>query len=260
MKRRTMLFEQFNQVSIWDALIESVTGELKDVKDEVKDVMDELGKEGAQDDELKAALLMQALDKDGNIEDVDVDQLKKDVKEGMTIRGQSLNESTGGIVHVLELAGNVLGNAAFLEFLSKKLEKLTGKAMDPGKMKATIEKLLGGLKKVTGLPGKAISKFFSWVAGKLGADINGKKVSSLLGTGALIVFLFALGVSHFPVLGTGVLWWLLSLTGLVGKSTELLHIYKEIKEIIKKAAEGKDKKAEEEIGVSGDELEKLVTA
>lgn len=259
MKKRTMLFEQFNTASAFEALCESVTGDIKDIQGEVKDVMDELGKEGAKDDELKAAILLQAIEKDGDLEEIDPDQLKKDVKEGMTIRDQPMNEDAGGIIHAVEVAGNLLGNSAFLEFLFKKLEKLTGKPVDGEKVKGTMNKIFGALKKVTGLPGKAIGKFFSWVAKKLGADETGQKTSALLGMGALVIFLFALGVIHFPVLGSGILWWVLSLTGLVGKSTELAHIYKEVRELIKSAA-NKKAEAEKEVGMDAEEMKKLAQA
>lgn len=262
MNRRVKLFEDFNQHLAFEQIFESVTGEIKDVQKDVDEIMKDLKDEGkdAETDEVKAAILLQAIENDGEIEEVDVEKAKEEVTEGMKLRGQTLNESASGIIHLIEVSGNILGNSALLEFISKKLEKMTGKKMEEGKLKSTIEKILGGIKKVTGLPGKAIAKFFEWVAGKLGADINGKKAAQLLGAGALVIFLFTLGVIHFPVLGSGVLWWVLSLTGLVGKSVELLHIYHEIRDLIKEVAEKKDKEAAEELGVKPEELEKLATA
>lgn len=255
-----MLFEQWSSSSLLDLIVESVTGEIKDVQQDVKDLMDDLEKEGsdADEDEVKAAILLQALEQDGELEELDIDKAKKDIKEGLALRGKPLNESADGIIHIVEVAGSILGNVAFLEFITKKIEKFTGKAMDPGKVKSTIEKILKGIKNVTGLPGKAISKFFGWAAEKMGADINGKKAGELLGMGALVIFLFALGIIHFPVLGSGILWWVLSLTGLIGKSVELIHIYKEIKELIKKATE-EDDRAEKELGLKSEDLEKMAS-
>lgn len=253
-----MLFEQFNQKMLFDSIVESVTGDIKDVQAEVKEVMDELGKEGAQDDELKAALLMQAIDNDGEIEEVDIEALKKDVKEGMLLRGQALNESAAGVIHTLEVIGNIAGNSALIEFLLEKIEKATGKKMDAGKVKDTIMKIVEGLKKVTGLPAKAIEKFFAWIGSKLGMSDGGKKGLELVGMVMVIAFFLSLGVMHFPVLGTGVMWWILSLTGLVGKSVELVKIGKEIAHMVKNAK--KDEKSAEEFGVSAEELEKIAIA
>ena len=254
--KKIKLFEAYAQHLMFERLLESVTGDIKDVQAEVKDVMDELGKEGAEDDEIKAALLMQAMDNDGDLEEIDVDKLKDDVKEGMAIRGQSLNESAGGLVQVIEIIGNIAGNSAFLEFLSDKIQKATGKKMDVSKLAGTINKIAGGLKKITGLPAKAIEKFFGWIGKKIGLDSAGKKGLELVGAVAVIVFFFALGVIHFPVLGTGIIWWLLSLTGLVGKSVELIKIGKEIAHAVRDAVKNKDK-TKEEMGVAPEELEKL---
>lgn len=262
MKRRVMLFESWDASRAFDILLENVSGEIKDVQKEVETIMKDLKDEGkdAESDEVKAAILMQAIDladAGKDLDELDIEKAKTDIKEGIELRGQALNESESTVVHALEVAGNILGNSALLEFITKKLEKLTGKSMDPGKLKSTIEGILGGIKKVTGLPGKAISKFFGWVAEKFGANMDGKKAAELLGTGAMVVFLFALGVANFPVLGSGVLWWILSLTGLVGKSVEILHIYKEVKDLITKAAEG-DEKAAAEVGAKPQELEGYV--
>lgn len=258
MAKRIQLFEQFNKGIDFDKLIESVSGDIADVKDEVKQEMEELGKEGASDDELKAALLLQAIEKDGNLEEVDVDQLKKDVQEGMKTRGTPLNESASGIIHTIEVIGNIAGNSALIEFICHKAEEATGKKMDPGKIKSTIQGIVGALKKVTGLPAKAIEKFFEFIGNKLGMNPANKKGLELVGMVAVIVFFFAMGVVHFPVLGTGILWWVLSLTGLVGKSIELVKIGKEIAHLI---GNGDKKEIQDEIeGIKPDELEKLAGA
>lgn len=255
MTKRIQLFEQFNRGLNFDRLLESVTGDIVDIKDEVKKEMDELGKEGAKDDEIKAALLMQAIEKDGDLEEVDVDKLKKDVKEGMLIRGESLNEDAEGIIHIIEVIGNIAGNSALIEYICEKAEKATGQKMDAGKIKTTIQGIAGALKKVSGLPAKAIEKFFEFIGKKTGMSSSGKKGLELVGMVCVIVFFFALGVSHFPVLGSGILWWMLSLTGLVGKSIELVRIGKEIAHLI---GNGDKKEIQDEIeGVKPDELAKM---
>ncbi len=125
MAKRIQLFEQFNNEINFDLLLESVTGDIADIKDEVKQEMDELGKKGAEDDEIKAALLMQAIASDGDLENVDIEKLRKDVEEGMTLRGKPLNESAEGIIHIIEVIGNIAGNSALIEYLCEKAEKIT---------------------------------------------------------------------------------------------------------------------------------------
>jgi hypothetical protein len=258
MAKRIQLFEQFNNVVNFNMLLESVTGDISTIKDEVKTEMAELEKDGATDDETKAALLMQAIDLDGDLEEIDIDKLKKDVKEGMLIRGEGLNESAEGVIHIIEVIGNIAGNSALIEYLCEKAEKVTGKKMDAGKVKTTILGIVGALKKVTGLPAKAIEKFFEFIGHKTGMNAAGTKGLELVGMVAVIVFFFAMGVMHFPVLGSGILWWLLSLTGLVGKSIELIRIGKEIAHLI---GGGDKKKIQDEIsGVEPDELAKMAGA
>lgn len=256
--KRIQLFEQFNKGYSFNLLMESVSGDISSVQADVKHEMDELGKEGENDDEIKAALLMQALDADGDLDKVDVDKLKKDVEEGILIRGEALNEDAEGIIHMVEVIGNIAGNSALIEFICEKVEHATGKKMDAGKIKSTIQGIAGALKKVTGLPAKAIEKFFQFIGTKIGLDSAGKKGLELVGMASVIVFFFALGVSAFPVLGSGILWWLLSLTGLIGKSVELIRIGSEIAHLIR----GGDKKEiQDEIeGITPDELAKMAGA
>lgn len=262
MKKRTMLFEQFNQVNAFNMIIESLDGEISDVKDDLKDFKKDLEDEG-QDTEkidvsIATALFNQALDNDGDLDKVDVDKVKKDVKEDLYASGKDLSESAGGIIHIIEMIGNIAGNSALIEFICEKVEKMGGKKMDPGKIKETILGIVNTLKKVTGLPAKAIEKFFEFIGHKIGMKPASGKALELVGMVAVIVFFFAMGVVHFPVLGTGIMWWLLSLTGLIGKSVELIRIGKEIAHLIS----GGDKKeiADEISGVTPDELAKMAGA
>ena len=272
--RKVMLFESWDQSRIFNALLENVSGEIKDVEKDVEEIMGELKDEGkdADSDEVKAALLLQAMelsDEGKDLEELDIDKAKKAIEEGMSIRGKSfdelnesgdISESAGGLIHGLELVGNILGNSGLVEFISHKIEEATGKKPDMGKIGKTIEGIFGALKKVTGFPMKVIGKFFEWIGGKFGLDGDVKKGAGLVGKLAVIIFLFGLGVAHFPVLGTGILWWVLSLTGLVGKSVEVAEISKKIFSLIKGAGEGKDEKAAEEVGLDQSEIEKLAVA
>jgi hypothetical protein len=67
----------------------------------------------------------------------------------------------------------------------------------------------------------------------------------------VLTFLLTLGLVHFPVLGASAIMWVLSLTGLIGKSIEITHLVHElIKEIKDKPEEfakmGDLKKGDEE--------------
>ncbi len=232
-----MLFEQFEAVYDFNRIFESVTGEIKDVEKDVDTIKKELeaDDEIADDNDIKAAILLQAIEKDGDLDQLDLEAVKKEVKENNKnkVSGQPLNEDAGGIIHALELIGNFAGNADLVHFIANKVEKLTGKKMDEGKFKEKVLKIVEGLKTVTGLPAKALIKFFEWAAEKLGIKGDGAKAMDMVGRIIVLTFLFGIGIAHFPVLGTSALLWILSLTGLIGKSVEITHIVKELMHLLK---------------------------
>lgn len=173
------------------------------------------------DEEVQGAMLMAALDNKGKVDKVepeDVDSMVQNIKEA---RGYVINESA---LHTLEVVGSILGNAAFLNVISKALEKIAGKKMDPGKIQAGIQKILKVLKTVTGLPAKAMEKFFAWVTKLLGGGPAAQKIAGVTGTMLVVAFMFALGTAFFPVLGGSPLMIILSLTGLIGKGFEMKHL------------------------------------
>lgn len=177
--------------------------------------------EDITDEEVQAAMLMAALDNKGKVEKVepeDVESMVQNIKES---RGYVINESA---LHTLELVGNVLGNAAFVNVIAKGLLKLTGKKVDPGKLTAGIQKMLKLLKTLTGLPAKAMEKFFALITRLMGGGPAAQKVAGVTGTIVVVVFFFALGTAFFPVLGGSPLMIVLSLTGLIGKGFELKHL------------------------------------
>ena len=240
--RNVKTFESFNSFDYFSKLVESISGEISDIKDEVEEIKD---KDSELTDDEKAKLLMAAIDNDGDLTNIDT----KDIKESIVV-----NESIGeGLVHVIEVIGNIAGNSAMMEFILEKIEKLTGKKMDAGKLKANIEKIVGFLRKVTGVPAKAIEKFFEFIGDKIGLSPQGKKGLQLVGFGLVVCFFFSIGVIHFPVLGESILWWMLSLTGLIGKATELWRTGKEILHLI-------SKKDQNEIEIGPDELEQMAGA
>ncbi len=252
-----MLFEQFEAVYDFNRIFESVTGEIKNVEKEVDTIKKELeaDEEFADDNDVKAALLLQAIEKDGNLDEIDLEAAKKEVKESNRNKasGQPLNENANAIIHALELIGNFAGNADLVHFIAGKVEKLTGKKMDEGKFKDSVLKLVGGLKAVTGLPAKALIRFFEWASEKLGIKGDGAKAMDMVGRIIVLTFLFGVGIAHFPVLGTSALLWVLSLTGLIGKSVEITHIVKELIHLLKDPESFK-----KEASLSVDDVEAMI--
>lgn len=262
MNKRIQLFEQFNVGLNFDLMLESVTGEIKDVKQDIDSVIKDLkaDKEAADDDDVKAALLIQAIENDGDLDQVDLEKVKDEVKENNKIKNNpdlNVNESASGLIHTIELIGNFAGNADLMHFIAGKIEKATGKKVDTGKVSKTIQGVAGALKKITGLPAKALIKFFDWVAEKIGLEGDTAKGFNMVARIVVLTFLLALGIYHFPVLGAGMLMQILSITGLLGKSVEIAHIGKEILHLIKNAKNDPEK-FKEETGMSDKEMEAMI--
>jgi len=224
-------------------MIESAAGAASSIQSKVLEFGKELKAAGEDptDEEAQAALLMAALDKGGNLDKVDVEDAEKAAKEISESRGYTLNES-GGVFHTIELVGNVLGNVALLNVISKAVEKITGKKVDASKMAAGVNKFTSMLKKLTGLPAKALEKFFMLISKKLGGGDAAQKVAGYAGTIIVVAAFFVIGALWFPVLGASPLMIVLSLTGLIGKGFEMGQLWKELKHAIKdyKAEGGKD--------------------
>ena len=135
--------------------MESAEGDASDVQKQLFSLGTELKKDGENitDDEVQAAMLSALIDADGKISNVnvsDIDSIKKEIKESRSY----INES--GVLHSIEAVGTVLGNSAFLHILADGLHKLGFKEVDENSMKAKIEKIISGIKKVTGFPAKVM--------------------------------------------------------------------------------------------------------
>jgi hypothetical protein len=227
-------------------IMENAAGMASGIQSQVVNLGKELQAAGtdATDEEVQAALLMAALDDKGKLDNVDaqdVDAVAGQIKEA---RGYTLAESGGGLIHTLEMVGNILGNTALLNVIAKAVEKATGKKVDPSKMAAGITKMAGFLKKLTGLPAKAMEKFFGFIAGKMGGGDTAQKIAGYAGTMVVVLVFFALGTLFFPVLGASPLMIILSLTGLVGKGFEIAALWKHIKEAIAQYKQEKGKGSE----------------
>ena len=208
-------------------LLESATGDASAVQKQLFSLGTELKKDGEDitDDEVQAAMLSALIDADGKVANVDVsdiDSIKKEIKESRTY----VNES--GVLHSIEAVGTVLGNTAFLHILAEGLHKIGFKSVDEKSLKAKIEKVIKGIKVVTGFPAKVMEKSFEWIADKLGFSEFGQKIAGLAGTILATILLLALAAYLFPSITSGILI-VFAITGMVGKSAE---IYKLIKELI----------------------------
>jgi len=263
MKKRTMLFEEFGRDYNTRMLLEGLKSDSKDVEAEVADVKKELEEEGldADDTEIKAQVLLQAIEHDGDLDKIDFAKVKSDVKEHIRSKGATdkpgelpINESAGPLLHLTELIGNLAGNADLMHFILKLVEKASGKKFEYVDAKNKIEKIVGVLKTVSSGPAVILIKTFDWVAEKFGvSSVGGKKAISMVGRVGVLLFLFVLGCIHFPVLGGGLFMWVLSLTALIGKSVEMVHIGHEFVELLKKPEEFKD-----QTGMSVDDVEEMI--
>lgn len=212
-------------------LKENAAGTASNVQSKVVDLGKQLKAAGEDisDEEVQAAMLMAALDAKGKLDKVDAEDVESIAKEIQESRGEVLNES---VIHTIELIGNVLGNSALLNVITKAISKLVGKKMDPGKIKAGIEKVLKIIKSVTGFPAKAIEKFFMWITKLLGGGKGAQKIAGFSGLLVAVVIFFGMGVAFFPVLGGTPIMIILSLTGLVGKGFELASLWNELAQAI----------------------------
>lgn len=210
-------------------ILESVDGDASSIQSQLQDLSAELKSDGEDitDEEVQAAMLNALVDANGDVSQVDVDDVEAIKTEIRESRGYTLTEG-GGVLGALHTVGDVLGNSAFLHELAIGIEKVTGKKVDEGKLKSKIESVTSMLKKVTGLPAKAMEKAFEWIAKKLGGSEFQQKVAGIAGTLVATIALLALAAYFFPSITSGILM-VFAITGMLGKSAE---IYKLIKELI----------------------------
>ncbi|NBO22788.1 hypothetical protein EBU94_05540 [bacterium] len=144
-----------------------------------------------------------------------------DIKESKTY---VIQES--GVLHSIELAGTILGNAALLHALAGGFNKV-GIKVDENSLKQKIEKVVNLIKKVTGFPAKMMEKAFMWISKKLGFSQFGQKVAGLSGVLVVTVAFLALAIYLFPSVGSGLLL-MFAISGMIGKTVEIAKILKEI--------------------------------
>jgi hypothetical protein len=122
------------------------------------------------------------------------------------------------------------------------VEKISGKKLDEGKLKAGIEKRLQQIKKVTGFPAKVMSQFFTFIVKSFGGGEVAQEVAGIVGTIFVVGIFIAIGIALFP--GTGsIIMFVLAILSLLGKGVEIIHLIKHLWHIIKnhkKSIESKD--------------------
>lgn len=246
MKKQTISISELTQQILYrrkiKSLFENVAGMASSVQSQVMNLGKELKKAGEDitDEEVQGAMLMAALEDKGKIEKVEPEEVKALVDQIKESRGYRISES-GGLLHVIEVAGSILGNVALLNVIAATIEKVTGKKVNPGFLRSTINEMTASLKEVTGLPAKAIEKFFSVVTKLFGGGEAAQKIAGYSGTLLLVLVLLGLGIAMFPVLGGSVIMIILSLLGLIGKGFEIVALWDHLKHAIKdyKEKEGK---------------------
>jgi len=249
MKKQTISISELTQQILHKrkikSLLESVAGMASSVQSQVMNLGKELKKAGEDitDEEVQGAMLMAALDDKGKIEKVEPEEVKALVDQIRESRGYRISES-GGLLHVIEVAGSILGNVALLNVIAATIEKATGKKVNPGILRSTINEMTASLKEVTGLPAKAIEKFFSVITKLFGGGEAAQKIAGYSGTLLLVLVLLGLGIAMFPVLGGSVIMIILSLLGLIGKGFEIAALWDHLKHAIKDYKEEKGKGSE----------------
>jgi hypothetical protein len=124
---------------------------------------------------------------------------------------------------------------ALVEIVCEKIEKVTGKKLDPNKFVAAVNKLSGFIKKVTGFPMKAFGNAIAWIIKKLGGGKSAQKIGKLTVKVLVVISLFALGIAFFPLAGLSLMGIVLSVTALIGKGFELAKLLNELAKALDEA-------------------------
>lgn len=211
----------------------------QEVQSKLNTLNTELKKDGEDitDEEVQAAMLNALIDADGDVNAVDVsdiESIKKEIKESRNYIYEG-----GGVLHAVEQAGTILGNAAFIHLLAEGLHKI-GIPIPEEKIKKNMDKFVKGIKAVTGWPAKAMERAFSWMAKKLGFGDFGQKIAGIAGSLIVTIALFAIGIYMFPSIVSTVSL-IFAISGLLGKGGEIIAL---IKKLIQTIREELDKNPE----------------
>lgn len=183
--------------------------------------------EDVADQDVQAAMLLAAIEKGGDPAKITTDDVEKNMPS-VQERKQVLKESENVALLITEMISLVLGNAALIEGICKVITKITGKNMDANKFKAGANKVATLIKNITGWPMKAFGKAVAWIIGKLGGGEAAQKIGKYSVKLVVVVTLFVIGVTFFPVAGVSGIGIALSITGLIGKGFEIITLVKEL--------------------------------
>jgi hypothetical protein len=193
--------------------------------------------EDVGDEDVQAALLVAALEKDGKLSTISPEDVKKQMPTVSERNNSKLNENAGGAIVVIEQLSLVLGNAALVEEICKVIEKVTGKKADPTKFTAAVNKVASFMKKVTGWPMKQIGKAIEWIIKKLGGGESAQTIGKYSVKLIIIGVMFVIAVMFFPLAGVSAIGIVLSVTALIGKGFELVNLTKGLVKAIKTASQ-----------------------
>ena len=218
---------------ISNLILESASGDASAVQSQIQDLSAELKADGEDisDEEVQAAMINALVDADGDMSQIDVEDVESIKNEILNARGYTLSESSS-VLHAIHSGGDVLGNAAFIHQLALGVEHVTGKKIDEGKLKTKIQWITEKIKKASGLPAHAMEAFFEWVAKKLGGSEFQQKVAGMVGTLVATVALLALAVYFFPSITSG-FFIILAIGGMLGKTAEIYDLIKKLIDFIK---------------------------
>lgn len=233
MKRPTISLAQLTyrilQEQRTQRIVETITATAQSVGSELKKLGDEVAATGLDltDEEVQAALLSKLLDANGNLNKIDasdVKELEQKVQEGR----KYLKEGGGAVATVAHAAGDVLGNAALIEVLAHSLAKITGK--NEADVKAGFKKVQTMLKNtgaVAGFAGKAIERFFKWLAAKWGGSEKTQKVFGIVGMMLFVLLMATIAIISFPSM-TSLVSIAIGATALIGKAIEMVKLVKHL--------------------------------
>ena len=192
--------------------------------------------EDVTSDEVQAALMVAALKKGGDPSKVspeEVEALMPTVQEKRQTR-QPLNEG-GVVLQVVEAISVVLGNAALIESICKVIEKVTGRKADPSKFIKAVNWVSGKIKKITGWPMEKLGEAVEWIIGKLGGGETAQKIGKYSVKLILVITLFCIGAMFFPIAGASIFGIVVSVTAMIGKGFEIIHLAKQLFKAIRDA-------------------------
>ena len=205
------------------------------VNQELEDLQGEIGDISNLSDDEKASLLLKAIELEGDLDQIEKEDLEANIEE------DTLNEEEG-VLEMVEIMNEIIGNSGLFHFIVEKTQKITGKKISEEEIKEKLQKILEKIKNIVGLPAKGIEGFFSFIAKKLGASESRQEKAGLIGLAFVTISLFIMGILTWP---HGILFMIISLTSLLGKSIKLIKVGKKIYNLITHPEELAEEEGEE---------------